>query len=128
VDMGTVLTPAIAMGVTTDDVMHFLLWFRRGILRGLDRSQAVLLAYEGCARAMYQSWGVIGLGLAVFAFSSFTPTMRFGVLMFTLLTVSLAGSLVFLPLLMAGPLGGAFARRIVRQVRTKPADSPLAHE
>jgi hypothetical protein len=30
-----------------------------------------MLAFKGCARAMYQSWGVIGIGLSVFSLSPF---------------------------------------------------------
>ena len=74
---------------------------------------------------MYQSWGVIGLGLSMFAFSSFTPTMRFGALMVALLTAGLVGNLCFLPALLCGPLGGAIEasirRRMARQERRAPA-------
>jgi predicted RND superfamily exporter protein len=119
VDIGTVMTPSVALGVTIDDVVHFLLWFRRGIERGLDRRNAVLLAYQGCARAMYQSWGVIGLGLSMFALSSFTPTMRFGALMVALLTAGLVGNLCFLPALLTGPLGGVIASSIRRRQERK---------
>ena len=111
IDIGTALAPSIAVGVTVDDVLHFVLWFRRGVARGLPRPAAVRLAYAGCARAMYQSWGVIGIGLLVLAISSFTPTQGFGMLMAALLTVALLGNLVLLPALLAGPLGAAFARR-----------------
>jgi predicted RND superfamily exporter protein len=133
VDIGTVMTPSVALGVTIDDVVHFLLWFRRGIEKGMDRRNAVLLAYQGCARAMYQSWGVIGLGLSMFAFSSFTPTLRFGALMVALLTAGLAGNLCFLPALLSGPLGGvieaSIRRRMSRQQRRGPvAVSALAAE
>jgi hypothetical protein len=112
VDVGTVMTPAVALGVTVDDVVHYMLWYRRGIADGLSRNDSVMLAYKGCARAMYQSWGVIGLGLSVFAFSPFTPTQRFGYLMLTLLTAALPGNLLLLPALLAGPLGALFAWRI----------------
>ena len=59
---------------------------------------------------MYQSWGVIGLGLSAFALSSFVPTFRFGAIMIALLTAGLAGNLIFLPALLAGPLGHWIAR------------------
>ena len=49
-----------------------------------------------------------GLGLAIFAFSSFTPTQRFGYLMISLLAAALVGDLIFLPALLAGPLGKVF--------------------
>src|SRR5205085_9108993 len=114
VDIGSVMTPCVALGVTVDDVIHFILWFRRGIARGRSVEDAVLLAYDGCARAMYQSWGVIGLGLSVFALSSFVPTFRFGALMIALLTVGLAGNLIFLPALLGGPLGRWIAQAVRR--------------
>lgn len=120
VDIGTVMTPSVALGVTIDDVVHFLLWYRRGIEKGLNQRNSVLLAYQGCARAMYQSWAVIGLGLSMFAFSSFVPTMRFGVLMVALLTAGLVGNLVFLPALLTGPLGGVIAASIRRRMARKP--------
>jgi predicted RND superfamily exporter protein len=114
VDVGSVMTPCVALGVTVDDIIHFILWFRRGIARGHSVDKAVLLAYDGCARAMYQSWGVIGLGLSAFALSSFVPTFRFGALMIALLTVGLAGNLIFLPALLGGPLGHWIARGVSR--------------
>lgn len=112
VDIGSVMTPCVALGVTIDDVIHFLLWFRRGVERGLSAPAAVQLAYAGCGRAMVQSWGVIGLGLSAFALSSFVPTFRFGALMIGLLTVGLIGNLFFLPALLAGPLGRLIAAHV----------------
>ena len=125
VDIGSVMTPCVALGVTVDDVIHFVLWFRRGIERGRSVPDAVMLAYEGCGRAMVQSWGVIGLGLAAFALSTFIPTFRFGALMIALLTVGLAGNLLFLPALLAGPLGRAVAGHIRRKAK---APIPAADE
>jgi hypothetical protein len=114
IDTGTVMTPAVALGVTVDDVVHFMLKFRDGMRMGKNRRNAILFAYEHCAQAMYQSWGVIALGLSVFAFSPFMPTKSFGWMMLTLLTASLAGNLIMLPALLAGPLGGLFAWGIHR--------------
>ena len=114
IDIGTVMAPSVALGVTVDDVVHFMLWFRRGIAEGLDRKQAVMLAYKGCARAMYQSWGVIGIGLSVFSLSPFGPTQRFGHMMLSMLTIALVGNLVFMPALLAGPLGAVFGWSVLR--------------
>ena len=119
IDIGTVMAPSVALGVTVDDVVHFMLWFRRGISDGLDRKQSTMLAFKGCARAMYQSWGVIGIGLSVFSLSPFGPTQRFGHMMLAMLTIALVGNLVFLPALLCGPLGGLFAGSILRNDRRK---------
>lgn len=119
IDIGTVMAPCVALGVTVDDVVHFMLWFRRGISDGMDRKQATMLAYKGCARAMYQSWGVIGIGLSVFSLSPFGPTQRFGHMMLSMLTVALVGNLVLLPALLAGPLGDIFGWSVLRLNKKK---------
>ena len=125
VDTGTVMTPAVALGVTVDDAIHFMLWCRHGRQKGMAPPQAILYAYDDCARAIYQSWGVIGLGLFAFALSSFTPTRRFGVLMLAMLTASSIGNLVLLPALFAGPAGWRFWRRSwATRRRAEVAPSP----
>ncbi len=108
VDIGSMMTASVAMGVAVDDTIHFLTWFRAGLREGLTRRQAIHKAYSRCASAMIQTTLIGGLGLAVFAFSTFTPTQTFGTLMLTLLCAALVGDLVFLPALLAGPLGRFF--------------------
>ncbi|NQT36175.1 MAG: MMPL family transporter [Planctomycetes bacterium] len=111
VDIGAMMTASVALGVAVDDTIHYLTWFRRGLDREGSRRRAALSAYGRCATAMTQTTLIGGLGLAVFAFSSFTPTERFGVLMLTLLATALVGDLIFLPALLCGPLGRFFGRR-----------------
>jgi hypothetical protein len=94
--------------------------------QGLGRRDSIMLAYKGCARAMYQSWGVMGLGLSVFAFSPFTPTQRFGYLMVTLLTSALIGNLVVLPAVLASPIGALFGRRYQKRWSKTAQDAEIA--
>ncbi|MDY0165130.1 MAG: MMPL family transporter [Thermoguttaceae bacterium] len=121
VDVGSMMTASVALGVAVDDTIHYLTWFRRGLDQGLDRRNAILAAYERCATAMTQTTFISGLGLAAFAFSTFTPTQRFGMLMLTLLFAALVGDLIFLPAVLSGPFGRFFRGRA-----TKPAE--LAEE
>jgi len=120
IDIGTVMTPAVALGVSVDDIVHFMLQFRRALAAGADRKQAVMAAYHHCGRAMYQSWGVIGLGLSVFAMSPFTPTQRFGYMMIALLSAALIGNLLLLPALLAGPLGAMYIPKTRRNDGATP--------
>jgi predicted RND superfamily exporter protein len=111
VDIGTMMTASVAMGVAVDDTIHFLTWFRRGLRAGMDRKEAIFEAYRRVAPAMTQTTIIAGLGLSVFALSTFTPTQRFGTLMLTLLVAALFGDLIFLPALLASPLGKIFSVR-----------------
>ncbi|QDS97582.1 efflux RND transporter permease subunit [Adhaeretor mobilis] len=108
VDIGIMMTASVALGVAVDDTVHFLTWFRRGVAQGLDRKQSAVLAYERCATAMLQTTLIGGLGLAVFATSSFTPTQQFGYLMITMLGTALVGDLLLLPAILTSPLGRFF--------------------
>jgi len=111
VDIGSMMTASVAMGVAVDDTIHFLNWFRKGIADGKNRLDAIRLAFDRCASAMTQTTLIAGLGLSAFAFSTFMPTQRFGVLMLVLLATALIGDLIVLPALLAGPLGKHFGKQ-----------------
>ena len=110
VDIGSMMTASVAMGVAVDDTIHFLNWYRKGLSKGLDRKASIKLAYERVATAMTQTTLIGGFGLFAFALSTFTPTQRFGTLMLFLLGAALIGDLIFLPALLASPLGKWFGK------------------
>lgn len=111
IDIGTMMTASVAMGVAVDDTIHFLSWFREHLDRGMNRVDAVIETYRRVGPAMTQTTIVGGLGLFVFALSTFTPTQRFGTLMLVMLATALVGDLILLPALLAGPLGRFFKPR-----------------
>jgi predicted RND superfamily exporter protein len=115
VDIGIMMTASVALGVAVDDTIHFVWWFQHGISEGMDRKSAVAYAYDRCGTAMTQTTIIAGLGLAVFAASTFTPTQQFGILMITMLSAALVGDLLLLPALLAGPVGSFFSRRVARR-------------
>ncbi|TWT54008.1 MMPL family protein [Rubripirellula amarantea] len=112
IDIGTMMTASVAMGVAVDDTIHFLSWFRENLDRGKSRAEAVIETYRRVGPAMTQTTVVGGLGLFVFALSTFTPTQRFGTLMLMMLFAALVGDLILLPALLAGPLGRFFKPRL----------------
>jgi predicted RND superfamily exporter protein len=108
VDIGSMMAASIALGVAVDDTIHYLAWFREDLEKTQDRKQATVLAYSRCATPTLQAALVNGLGLSVFAVSSFTPTSRFGWLMLTILVAGVVAELIMLPSLLFSPLGKAF--------------------
>lgn len=126
VDVGTMMTASVALGVAVDDTMHYLTWFSEGVATGMKPKEAALNAYRRCAPAMTQSTLIAGLGLFSFAFSTFVPTQRFGILMLAILSTALIGDLIFLPaLLTCKPFGRFFARRRVGLRRDLDAPETL---
>lgn len=125
VDIGIMMTASVALGVAVDDTIHFLTWFRRGVAQGMDRVQAVMLAYDRCATAMLQTTIIGGLGLSMFATSTFTPTQQFGYLMISMLAIALIGDLLLLPAILVSPLGRPFGGKApARHLPERNADSP----
>jgi uncharacterized protein len=106
--IGSIMTASAALGIAVDDTIHFLTWFRRGIDAGMTPVKALQAAFSGCASAMFQTTLICTSGLLVFVASSFVPVLHFAYLMALLLVVALVGDLVFLPTLLASPLGAFF--------------------
>ena len=126
VDVGSMMTASIALGVAVDDTIHFLNWFREELDRTGDRKLAILGAYKHCATPTFQAAIISGIGLSVFALSTFTPTQRFGLLMLAILWMGVVSELIFFPAILAGPLGWAFKPRR-RPAPPSPAE-PKSHE
>ena len=120
VDIGSMMTASVAMGIAVDDTVHFLTWFRRGLQQNMSQREALMHAYHRCALAMTQTTMIAGLGLVVFSMSTFQPVSQFGLLMFVLLAAALLGDLIFLPALLASPVGKLF--------RPKPEAEPVVSE
>jgi predicted RND superfamily exporter protein len=123
VDVGSMMTASIALGVAVDDTIHYLNWFREELDRLGDRKQAILAAYKHCATPTLQAATISGLGLSIFAISTFTPTQRFGMLMLVILWLGAVAELIFFPALLAGPLGMVFKprKKTVAGAATQPA-------
>jgi predicted RND superfamily exporter protein len=118
--IGSIMTASAALGIAVDDTIHFLTWFRRGIDAGMTPVKALKAAFSGCAPAMFQTTLICTSGLLVFGASSFVPVLHFAYLMALLLVVALVGDLVFLPTLLASPLGAFFRVGRTRDEQASP--------
>lgn len=125
VDIGSMMTASIALGVAVDDTIHYLTWFREDLNRTRNRHQAIVTAYQRCATPTLQAALISGLGLSVFAFSTFTPTQQFGYLMLAILLAGVVAELVMLPAILAGPLGWAFRPAKSGVATPRPTEVPL---
>jgi len=108
VDIGTVMTASVALGIAVDGTFHFLQWFRHEIAKGRPRRKAVAHCFQHCGRALVQTTLICSLGLLVFGLSGFMPVRHFAVNMLLLLVAALVGDLIVLPALLIGPLGNLF--------------------
>ncbi|MFM7207390.1 MAG: efflux RND transporter permease subunit [Planctomycetaceae bacterium] len=119
-DIGSVMTASIALGMAVDGTFHFLTFFQRelateagpgGPPSAAARMAAVHAAFRHSAAALCASSFVCGVGILAFAPSEFAPTRRFAWMLSLLVFAALVGDLVVLPALLASPLGRWFRPR-----------------
>lgn len=120
VDIGSMMTASVALGITVDGTLHFLTWFRRGIQEGQERREAVIYAYTHCAQAMLQTAFICGFAFLVFSFSDFVPVARFAWMLCILLTVAVITDLFLTPALLISPLGRTFVSKKDRREHDSP--------
>jgi len=124
IEIGSVMTASVALGIAVDDTIHFLTWYRRGTLEGLSRYASIRYAFEHCAKAMIDTSLICGLGVAPFLFGVFMPTVNFALLLCVMLFTALVGDLILLPAILAGPAGMLF--RLRRTRKQKPLSTVKA--
>jgi predicted RND superfamily exporter protein len=129
VDIGTMLTASVALGIAVDGTLHLLTWFQSGIKRGMSRRTAVSHALTHAGPAMWQTSAAVGIGLLMLAPTELLLVSRFGWLMASLIGAALVADLIFLPALLAGPLGALIVATVARakaaeESATVPTPSP----
>ncbi|MDR1493212.1 MAG: MMPL family transporter [Planctomycetaceae bacterium] len=110
-EIGTILTISAALGIAVDNAIHFINWYRIGIRKGLIGEAAVNFAFLRCGPAMIQTAIIFSLGMIVFAYNVFIPTICFAIVISLLLTLALVCDLIVLPAILLSPLGRFFAKK-----------------
>lgn len=111
VDIGTMITASVALGIAIDGTLHLLTWYRDGIRHGMSQENAVVLALQHCGPAMWQTSATIALGIVIVSGADLLLISRFGILMAGLVVMALVADVVLLPALLGGWLGRVIARK-----------------
>lgn len=123
VDIGTMITASVALGIAVDGTLHLLTWFKKGIIDGKSRQEAIELGLSHCAPAMWQTSAIVAIGLLTLAPASLLMISRFGILMAALIAAALMADIVFLPALLTGTLGRIIERSVQKvQAQRNPQD------
>ncbi|MBI1313603.1 MMPL family transporter [bacterium] len=126
VDIGTMITASVALGIAVDGTLHLLTWFRENIRNGLDIPEAVSQALGHCGPALCQTSIVVGTGLLVLMPAELSLISRFGWLMAAMIGTALFADLVLLPALLNWKLG-ALIRSVDAAAYQPAAPAPSAN-
>ncbi len=104
-DVASILTASVALGIAVDDTLHFMNWYMRRLGDGASREDAVRSAVVACARPMLHTTVICTGAMAPFLFCDFIPTSKFALLMILTLFGAILGDLILLPALLLSPIG-----------------------
>ena len=100
-DIMTITVAAISVGMAVDNTIHYLYRYKTEVKnRSLTNDQSILNSHETVGRAVFYTATTIAAGFSIFALSSFTPTVLFGLFTAFALLVSFFTSLTLLPFLL----------------------------
>ncbi len=109
-DIASILTASVALGIAVDDTLHFVSWYDRQKRLGSKALAAIRSSYQHCGQSMLATTAIACSAMTPFLFSEFLPTRTFAILMIALLAFALAADLVVLPAILL--LFDRFQRRI----------------
>jgi predicted RND superfamily exporter protein len=115
VDIGTMITASVALGIAVDGTLHLITWFRELIRQGKPIPEAVSGALEHCGPALWQTSAIVGMGMVALFPAELLLISRFGWMLAALIFAALISDIIFLPALLAGPLGTLIQRATLRQ-------------
>ena len=98
VNMTTMITSSIAIGVGVDYAVHFMYRYRRKLQQSGDYNQAVIDSMEDSGVAIAFNSLVVAAGFAVIGLSEFVSVARLGTLISLTMITSAFGALTVMPL------------------------------
>ncbi len=106
-DIMTITIAAITVGIAVDHAIHYIHRFQMEFPEHPTYLKTVLTCHGSIGRAIYYTALTITLGFSILAFSSFIPTMHFGLLTGFAMLAALFSNLTLLPalLILFKPLG-----------------------
>ncbi len=99
-DMMTITIAAISIGIGVDNAIHYLHRFKIEFERCGDAVAAVRLSHDSIGHALYYASFTIIAGFSILAFSSFIPTVYFGLLTALAMALATMANLIVLPSLL----------------------------
>lgn len=98
--VGTTIFFSMALAVSVDDSLHYLLRYRREIEQGATSRKALEIVQSGTGRASLATSVIMGIGFLATLPSEFLTLRDMAVLNFTAISVALVADLVLLPALL----------------------------
>ena len=101
VEIGTMMTGSIALGLAVDGTFHYLVRYNEAYRAGDCSTRAARRALLMTGGAILNASMITAIGMTALGLSSFAPTARFGFMMTALMLAAVVGDLILLPALLS---------------------------
>ena len=101
VDVGIMMTASIALGMVVDGTFHMLIAYQRSRNAGHSSQTSAFQALIRTGKPICEAAMIASIGMVALLMSSFSPTIRFGMMMAAILLSSIWAGLLQLPALLA---------------------------
>lgn len=98
-DTQTIMIACITLGISVDDTVHYIVWYKRHIKEGMDIKPALIQTNKRVGKPIVITSIILFFGFFVLVFGSFKPTNTFGILAALAIIYALIADLLFLPAL-----------------------------
>ena len=96
----TAIISAIAIGIAVDDTVHYLVHYQEQRQKGKTRREAAQAGITEKGGAILTTSTILTGSFAILCFSSFVPTIQFGILCSIIMISAVIGDIVILPSLL----------------------------
>jgi len=100
-NIGTSIIAAIALGISVDNTIHYMVRFNRELQATYDERRSLATALRTVGRPIVYTSAALGAGFLVMRLSDFVPVRDFGVLSAATMLGAMVTNLVLLPALLA---------------------------
>lgn len=96
-DVSTIMIASITIGIAVDDTIHFLVWYRRNSLSGMETKAALLKAFADTGKPILITSFILCVSFFSFLAGSVAPVRAFGVLTACSMAFAFLGDILLLP-------------------------------
>jgi uncharacterized protein len=98
-DVATVMIGSVTLGIVVDDTTHYMIWFRRNMVKGMSHRDAIVQTFRDVGKPTFITSLVLCLGFGVLVLGSIRPTQYFGILSAFAMLIAPFGDYLMLPAL-----------------------------
>ena len=98
-DVATVMIGSVTLGIVVNDTTHYIIWFRRNMVKGMSHSRAIEQTFRDVGKPTFITSLVLCLGFSVLVLGSIRPTQYFGLFSAFAMLIAPLGDYMLLPAL-----------------------------